>query len=351
LDIVVIGILAVICGADTWVDVALFGRSKESWLKTFLALPNGIPSHDTFGRVFARINPDAFAEGFASWTRALAVLTEGQVIAIDGKSLRRSHDRQRDLAPLHMVSAWATDNHLVLGQQAVADKSNEITAIPLLLEMLDLKGSTVTIDAMGCQRQIAQQICQQSGNYVLALKKNQPKLLKRTQTLFAPLRQGGRSEVPYDHHCTMEKNGGRMEQRECWSIGMADWRFYLDPDERWEGLQTLVMIHRTRKVNGELQSEWHYYIASLPSDAERLLNAVRTHWDIENGLHWILDIAFDEDQSRLRSDNGQFILSVLRRLALNLLRQDTTTKAGVKARRKRAGWDNDYLISLLTLNA
>ena len=350
LDILVIAILATISGADSWVGVAAYGQAKKTWLKTLLELPSGIPSHDTFGRVFAMIDPDAFTRHFADWTQAMAAMAKGQVIAIDGKSVRRSHDRGRQQPPLHVVSAWASENRLVVGQVAVETKSNEITAIPQLLTLLQLEGTTVTIDAMGCQREIARQIRDQGAEYVLMLKGNQPNLLQRAETLFSPIRQGLEPDLAVDFYEQTEKGHGRLETRRCWSMAIPHWRFYLDPDEQWQGLETIVMVQRTRQVTGSDKTvEHHYYIASLPSDAKQLLNAVRTHWSIENSLHWVLDIAFREDQNRVRADNGQLMLCCLRHLALNLLQQDKSARTGIRARRLRAGWDNDYLISLFSL--
>ena len=347
MDVLVIAICAVICGADTWVEVEQFGHSKQQWLQEFLELPNGIPSHDTFGRIFALLDVEQFAHSFASWTHAIHTVTQGQVIAIDGKTVRRSHDNQLGKRAIHLVSAWATENHISLGQVQTEEKSNEITAIPELLRLLDVSGCIVTIDAMGCQREIAHQIVQQQADYILAVKENQPKLHERVQHLFAYARGTKFQHVAHTHHATYSKDHGREEKRQCWAIGVEEWLYCLDREERWPHMQSVVMIHSERRVGGHLSLETRYYITSLPPEAKRLLPAIRSHWQIENSLHWVLDIAFREDESRLRKGHGQTNLSVLRKLALNLLKQDTCAKGGIKAKRLRAGWDSQYLLSLL----
>lgn len=347
MDMLVITICAVICGADTWVDVESFGQAKQPWLQEFLELPNGIPSHDTFGRLFALLDVEQFARSFDSWTRAIHAVTQGQVIAIDGKTVRRSHDSHSGKRALHLVSAWATENQISLGQVQTEEKSNEITAIPELLRLLDVSGCIVTIDAMGCQREIAHQIVQQQADYILAVKDNQPKLHERVQHLFAYAQAHKFRHVPHTYHGTSCKDHGREEKRQCWAIGVEEWRYCLDGEGRWPQLQSVVMIRSERRIGEHLSRETRYYITSLPPEAKRLLSAIRSHWQIENSLHWVLDIAFREDESRLRKGWGQTNMSVLRKLALNLLKQDTHTKGGIKAKRLRAGWDRQYLLSLL----
>lgn len=347
-DIVAIAICAVISGADTWVDVESYGRAKYDWLRQFLALPNGIPSHDTFGRVFAILDAVQFERCYHAWMNAATQMFRGQVIAIDGKTARRSHERFLGKRALHMVSAWATANHVVLGQVKTEDHSNEIVAIPELLSMLDIRECIVTIDAMGCQKKIAEQVLAQGGDYILALKENQPDLYKSVSTLFAPaLRTGNLRGMKHDYARTLEKGHGRLEKRQCWVIPASQWRFYLDIQGQWPGLQSVIMVLGERTLDGTTVAEPRYYISSLPCDAKRLLQAIRTHWSIENRLHWVLDIAFREDESRVRKGHGQQNLTTLRRMALDLLRQADSVKGGIKARRLRAGWDLQYLLRVL----
>jgi predicted transposase YbfD/YdcC len=348
LDIIAIAICGVICGADNWVDLELFGRSKEEWLKRFLSLPNGIPSHDTFGRVFAGLDPEQFAQCFTSWVKAVSQLTQGQVIAIDGKTLRRSHDRANGKSAIHLVSAWASANHLVLGQLKVDDKSNEITAIPELLEVLELSGCIITIDAMGCQKDIARQIVEQGADYVLALKKNQGKLYQEVTDTFESGLGSGFEGLEHDFYQTVGKGHGRIETRQCWVVSEPEVLEYLNGEGAWAGLGSVAMVRSKRVAREEEEVENRYYISSLKGDARQLLEATRTHWEIENCVHWVLDIAFDEDNSRVRQGNAPQNFAVVRHIALNLLKMEQSSKGGVKARRKRAGWDEDYLLKVLS---
>ena len=347
IDVIVIAICAVICGADSWVDMEMFGKSKEDWLSRLLELPNGIPSHDTFGRVFARLDPVQFEACFTEWVRAVNEVMEGQVVAIDGKTLRRSHDRRADKSAIHMVSAWASANRLVLGQIRVDDHSNEITAIPELLRTLDVSGCTVTIDAMGCQKEIATTITDQGADYVLALKQNQPQLHNDVTEMFDHAQRSEFSDL--DHHFseTIEKGHGRIEKRRCWAVSDPDHLGYVNDRNQWSGLKSLAMVESERTDNGKTSTQTRYYISSLPNDARTLLASVRTHWGIENSVHWVLDVAFGEDASRVRQGNAAENLSVLRRMALNMLKTETTSQGGVAAKRKRAGWDEDYLLLVL----
>jgi len=341
-DILTIAICAVICDADGWVDVENYGVSKHTWLATFLPLPNGIPSHDTFGRVFARIDPQQFQACFIRWMRDIYRVTNGEVVPIDGKTLRHSFDTELGLSPIHMVSAWATSNRLVLGQLKVDDKSNEITAIPALLKTLDIAGCVVTIDAIGCQKSIARQIIEQSGDYVLALKANQETLYADVRALLDHLIATGDADL--DYYETSEENHGRIEVRRYWTTSRLD---TLRSRDAWHKLQTIGAVEAERSTNGETTTERRYYILSLPSTAKTFGNAVRSHWEIENVVHWVLDIAFREDECRIRMGHGPENFAVLRHIALNLLRQETTFKGSIKSKRHRAGWNESYLKKVL----
>ncbi len=345
-DILVIAICAIIAGADTWEDVADFGQAKHAWFKTFLELPNGIPSHDTFNRVFARLDPQAFQAGFLSWMKAVSSSLGGQVIAMDGKILRRSHDRGIGQAAIDMVSAWACTNRLVLGQVKVDDKSNEITAIPALLQVLEVAGCIVTIDAIGCQTEIAETIIDKQGDYVLALKENQGRLFEDVQLLFADLEKSQYKAYAFDYAKTLDKNHGRLEIRECWTISDPDVLRHLRGFEHWKHLRTVSRIRAQRQVGTEKSCEDRYHLTSLVG-AKQILWAVRSHWGIENELHWTLDIAFDEDHCRVRKDNGPQNFAMLRHIALNLLKQEQTSKRGIKGKRLLAAWNQDYLLKVL----
>ena len=285
IDIITIAICGVICGADSWVDIELFGKSKERWLKKFLELPNGIPSHDTFGRVFALLDAEVFSTSFLEWVQAVSEVTKGQVVPIDGKTLRRSHDKALGKGTIHMVSAWASENRLVLGQVKVAEKSNEITAIPELLRILDVSGCIVTIDAMGCQKEIVRQIVEQGGDYVLALKENQGQLYEDVVELFAYEQQRDFEGVEHDFCETVNKGHGRIEKRRCWSISELEYLNYVNDKKEWEKLSSVVMVTAQRRIGEETSVESRYYISSLQGNARQLLGAVREHWGIENSVH------------------------------------------------------------------
>ena len=296
LDIVAIAICAVICGADSWVYVEMFGKSKEEWFRTFLDLPNGIPSHDTFGDVFSRLDPDRFQECFMEWSQAVADLLPGEVVAIDGKTVRRSHDNRAGKQPIHLVSAWASANTLTLGQVKTEEKSNEITAIPRLLELLELHGCIVTIDAMGCQKEIAQGILDRGADYLLAVKENQGRLYQDVRDLFEGAEEAGFDGVPHDYATTLNKGHGRIERRECWAISDPSCLEYLRTGKDWPGLRSVVKVVGRRDTGTDVTVQPRYYISSLDVAAERLLAAARAHWSIENSLHWSLDVTFREDQ-------------------------------------------------------
>jgi predicted transposase YbfD/YdcC len=341
LDIIAITICAVICGADSWVDVQKYGLAKHDWLKGFLKLPNGIPSHDTFGRVFAAILPEQFQSCFAGWMVEVAEQLGLKQIAIDGKTLRGSQDRGKGKAALHLVSAWAVENHLSLAQQAVNEKSNEITAIPKLLEILDLHGALVTIDAMGCQKEIAEQIVQQGGDYVLAVKENQPKLYEQIEQLEQAALE---KEYAGCSSCGVEERShGRQELRACWVLTDLE---SLQQQSKWPGRQSGIVVLRERTAGAKNTCEKHYYISNRKLRAEQFLRAIRGHWGIENSLHWVLDVAFEEDQSRVRKDHGPENFALLRRMAVSMLKAEGS-KGSLRGKRLIAGWNNDFMQKVL----
>ncbi len=345
IDILIIAICAIICGADSWVAVEQFGEAKEDWFRGFLELPNGIPSHDVFTNVFKKLSSREFEVCFTSWTKSISELFDGEVVAVDGKTLRRSHDARFDKKAIHMVSAWASTNSLVLGQIKTDEKSNEITAIPELLKSLELKGCLVTIDAMGCQKKIAEVIIEQEADYLLAVKDNQPTLHQAIQNYFEQANQAAFKGYNIDFAETCDKGHGRIEARRCW-VGY-DALPRIDGSENCSVFQTIVMVESERTVKEETTIEHRYYISSAEETAESLLGASREHWGIETSLHWRLDIAFREDESRIRKGNGAENFAILRHIALNLLNKENTAKIGVKNKRLKAGWDASYLEKVL----
>lgn len=347
LDIITIAICAVVCGADYWVEVERYGHAKYDWLKILLALPHGIPSHDTFGDVFERLNPDEFEAGFVSWVQSIVQRLPHEVVALDGKVVRGSRDGVLGKQAIDMVSAWACEAGLVFGQVKTDEHSNEITAIPTLLETLVLTDCIVTIDAMGCQTEIADQIVEQGGVYILRVKGNQGQLHDDLQDLFVGCEEVGFVDVPHDYHRTINKGHGRIEIRECWTLTDERYLAYLSQRETWRDLCTVVKVRRERRIGDQTQAETGYYISCWDGSAAQQLEAIRHHWHIENSLHWVLDIAFREDAARIRTGYGAENFAVLRRIALNLLKRETSVKVGIKAKRLQAGWDNRYLLRVL----
>ena len=350
LDLLTIAPCAVICGAASWVEVERFGYAKEAWLRSRRALPNGIPCHDPFGRVFARLDPVELEHCFLAWVRSVAGEVVGHVVAVDGKTLRRAHDRAHGKPAVHLVSAWASASRLVLGQVAVEAKSNELTAIPALLQLLDRSDCTVTIDALDCQTAIARQIREQGADYVLALKDNQPTLAAEVADTFALARANGFADLEPAHHAyvrTIDKEHGRLEVRRYWTISDPAILAYLNPAGVWTDLRSIGLVEAERRLGDSVTVASRYYLASLDGAVQPFATAVRDHWGIENGLHWVLDLAFREDESRVRVGHSAHNLGVLRHVALNLLRQERTVKVGLKAKRLMAGWDEAYLLKVL----
>ena len=345
IDIITIAICAVICGAEGWTDIETYGLTKYEWLKQFLELPNGIPSHDTFSRVFSRLNPQQFQQGFLNWIKSINKMTSGEVIAIDGKSLRHSYDTGTELGAIHMVSAWATENRLVLGQVKVDKKSNEITAIPELIKILELSGCIVTIDAMGCQKEIVKLIAEQDADYVISLKKNQSSLYKNVEELFKSAIRTGFQDIEHSAFQTREQAHGREEIRRYLMLTNITER--VDPDHKWQKLKSIGLVESVRTVDGKTTVETRYYISSLSNNAEIFGQSVRSHWGVENSLHWILDVALNEDDCRIRKDNAPENFAVMRRLAVNLLGREKSNKRGVKNKQFLAAMDNEYLTKVL----
>jgi len=344
IDIFFITLCGVICGADSWVAIEQFGKAKYEWLKHLLELKNGIPSHDTFGNVFAMIDPEEFSQCFSSWVADLAQLCDGEVVAIDGKCLRRSMDTASNKSAIYMVSAWANKNQLVIGQQKVEDKSNEITAIPKLLEQLDIAGAVITIDAMGCQTAITHKIIEQKADYLLSLKGNQGTLHEDVKLLFE-----SEKTCPEIGHETYDGGHGRVETRTIRALSNIDWIKETHPD--WKKLNSVISITYKREEKNKVSEETRYFISSLDATDPKYLGQIaRAHWSIENNLHWVLDYAFDEDSQRMRYGNSAANMAIIRHISLNLLKLDKTLKVGIKNKRLKAGWDQQYLLSLLFSN-
>lgn len=349
LDMITIAICAVICGADDWVEMEQFGNDKREFFDKFLVLPNGIPSHDTFGRVFARLNPEQFRACFLEWVQDLVCASGGLlkgVIAIDGKTLCGSRDKAGGKGAIQMVSAWAQENRMVLGQVKVEDKSNEITAIPELLKLFDLTGCTVTIDAMGAQTAIAEIITEAGADYVLSLKGNQGTMHRDVITLFDEALATTFKGIRYQSEQTTEKGHGRIEKRRYFLVDDPTYLQYLNPKGAWSGLRSVGMVQSEREEGGVVSRENRYYLCSLVS-VEEFRKAARGHWSIENSLHWVLDVTFDEDHNRAHIDHSAHNFAILRHIALNLLKAEKTAKVGVKAKRLKCGWSEAYMLKVL----
>ena len=346
IDIISIAICAVICGADSWVAIETFGTSKRGWLEGYLALANGIPSHDTFGRVFAALDAEQFQAHFVGWVKAIWPPELGEVISIVGKTVCGSHDRGIGKDAIHMVSAWAQQSRLVLAQTTVDAKSNEITAIPAVLKLLDLNGCTVTIDAMGCQKTIARQIVVQGGSYVLAVKDNQEQLHSDIADTFRYVAADDWQGVAHQHVRTLEGGHGRIETRDYWLITEPEYLHYLNPKGAWRDVGGIGMVIRERIVDGQTSQETGYYLLSGTPTARSFAGAVRGHWGIENSVHWVLDVTFGEDGSRIRTGDAPQNFAVLRHIALNLLRQEPSA-GSIATKRFRAALDHTYLVQVL----
>jgi predicted transposase YbfD/YdcC len=334
IDILFIAVCTIICGGETFTDMELFGEAKQEWLRSLLELPHGIPSHDTFGECFLR------------WSGALHEATKGEVIALDGKTLRHSFDSSTGQSALHLVSAWASENGLTLGQLKVDGKSNEITALPALLKLLDVKGCVVTMDAMGCQKELAGQIIQQGGDYVLCLKGNQGSLHEEAKYFFEEAKAMKFQDVPYRYHQTVEKDHGRIEIRRCWMVEEVAIQ-WLERKDQWPGLASIAAVEAERRIGKKTTKETRYFISSLRGSVKQLAEAARKHWGIENSLYWVLDVTMNEDNSRIRKDHAPENMALLRRLALNLIKKTKPRKASVRGSIKKAGWDNSFLEAIL----
>jgi len=346
-SIIVIAICAIVCGADSWVAVEEYGKAKLEWFKTFLDLENDIASHDTFGRVFAALDPDKFCECFMKWIEYLAKTVLGDIISIDGKTLRKSFDKASSKAAIHMVSAWSSANQLVLGQIKTEDKSNEITAIPKLLELIVVKGAIVTIDAMGCQKKIVEKIIDKEADYVIGLKGNQGNLLEEVEDYFKYADSNNYAGITHDYYEEIDAGHGRIETRRVWSTGDIDWS---EEKNKWKGLDSIVKVESTREIGDDKSVETRFYISSLDgTDAKKAHTAIRSHWGIENNLHWQLDVSFSEDQCRVREGYAAENFSTLRKIALSLLQKEKTAKCGINNKRLKAGWDERYLLKVLQI--
>jgi len=346
IDIIVIAVLGAICGAESWVEIADFGKVREDWLNQILELSNGIPSHDTFGRVFSMISSVEFQRSFMEWISSICKVTKGEIVAIDGKTVRRSYSNEDNKGAIHMVSAWANQNGVVLGQIKTEEKSNEITAIPKLLEVLDIQDCIVTIDAMGCQKDIAKKIIEKKADYVLAVKGNQKNLHQDIKDFLDDLDQGNfiEEQYHYDRYEQIEKDHGRIEMRRYLQSSDIDW---LKERHKWVGLHSIGVVESIVEDGEKRRTDRRYYISSLQENAKQFAKAVRNHWGIENSLHWVLDVSFREDECRVRKNNAPENFAILRHIALNLIKMNKPEKISIRRSRKLSGWDNKYLAQIL----
>ena len=345
IDIITISICAVVCGADGWEDIEMYGIARKKWLEKFLELPNGIPSHDTFARVFSQINPEEFNKSFLSWVKGISKTTAGEIIAFDGKQSRNSGDEKNGRGAINTVSAWAASNRLVLGQTKVEGKSNEITALPKLIDVLDLAGCIVTIDAIGCQREVVKRIVKKEADYVIAVKKNQPNLYKQVEQLFKQAIKTNGDSLNISDFSSKETNRGREETRNYLMISGIG--ASIDELQKWKNLNSIGMVESVREVGSKTTVEIRYFISSLGDNIKKLVEAIRGHWSIENSLHWVLDVTFQEDKSRIRKDNAPANFAVLRHIAVNLLGQNKSRKLSVRKKRFLASLDEEYSQELL----
>ncbi len=347
-NIFFITLSAVLCGANNVKEVATFAKSRKSWLLSILDLSSGVPCYNTFWWVFMLLDPESFEKGFSNWMQSITTLTNGKVLAIDGKALRGTAIKGKPNSFIHMVSMWECDAGVSLGQIKVDEKSNEITAIPKLLDLIDIEGAVITIDAMGTQTAIAEKISENGGDYVLALKGNHSNLFDEVENFFMQAEEVDFDGIEHTSYHTVEKGHGRYEKRHIYATEDIDW---LPQREEWKDLNSIVLIIRERTANGKTSTERHMYLSSLSADARQLAYAIRSHWGIENRLHWILDVTFQEDAQQARSGHIAENMSVMRRIALAILKQDCKTDGGIELRRKKASWNNDYLLSLIGIKS
>lgn len=340
IEIIALAICAIVGGCDNWTEIEIFCEGKLDWFKKFLVLKNGIPSHDTFGRVFSLIDSIQFRECFIKWINAIHKTSKGEIIAIDGKTVRRSFDRPNKKSAIHMVSAWASNTGLVLGQTKVNEKTNEIKAIPVLLDLLMIKGCIITIDAMGCQKEIAKKIIDKEADYVFSLKGNHGDLHDDIKFFFNDCIKNNFKTIDNDYYKTFDNDHGRLETREYWVTDYINW---INGKKNWKGLRTIGIVKAVREINNKKTEEIRFFISSLEKNAKKFAKAVRGHWGIENSLHWVLDVSFNEDQSRIRKDNAPENFVVLRHIALDMLKQEKIFKKGIKSKRMKACVDQNYL--------
>ena len=351
IDILIITVCAVICGANQWTEIEEFGLTKKAWLKSFLKLPNGIPSHDTINRVFRLICPERFQECFINWITTIGFMTNNKIIPIDGKTLKGSYDKKSSKLAIHMVHAWSTENNVLLGQIKTEEKSNEITAIPKLLDLLVIEGCIITIDAMGCQKEIAEKIISKDGDYILALKENHPTLYKKVASYFDERIFTKKEKIQKDannYYSEIDTGHGRKELREYW-LSVVEAPLFTKEISQWANLQVIGTVRRTREYKGKTSVEIHYYVGSINNDVKLFAESVRKHWQVENNLHWQLDVAFKEDTNRTRIGYAQENLAMARRIALNCLQNETTIKKGIPTKRLKAGWDLNYLKKVINV--